>query len=199
MYCTLNEVLLYWLISQPKVQDIFMISTATESDALQIHDITARAGVFSQEEIDSVPLMFDEYLEQGPEVSGYHFFVYREGSQVLGFAIFGLRDLTDGVYDLFWIAVDPSARRKGVGRALLSACEDAVHEAGGRMLIAETSGTTEYESTREFYLRMGYVNEASIKDFYSVGDDLMIYVKRFEMTDAAKEMFGLSEKKQSTS
>ena len=155
-----------------------MISTATETDASQIHDITARAGVFSQEEIDCVPEMFDEYLKYGAEESGYHFIVYREGDQVLGFAIYGYRDLTEGVYDLYWIAVDPNARRKSVGRKLLTACEDAVRELSGRIIIAETSGTAEYESTREFYVRTGYVNEATIKDFYSVGDDLKIFVKR---------------------
>jgi hypothetical protein len=49
---------------------------------------------------------------------------------------------------------------------------------GGRIIIAETSGTAEYESTREFYVRMGYVNEATLKDFYKPGDDLKIYTKR---------------------
>lgn len=155
-----------------------MISTATKADKKQIHDITARAGVFSQEEIDSVPVMFDEFLEYGTEDDGYHFIVYREGEQVLGFAIFGYRDLTDGVYDLYWIAVDPNARRKGVGRALITACEAAVHKVGGRILIAETSGTAEYASTREFYVNMGYDNEATIKDFYKPGDDLKIFTKR---------------------
>lgn len=155
-----------------------MISTATAADKAQIADITARAGVFSQEEIDSVPAMFDEYLKYGAEASGYHFIVYREGEQVLGYAIYGYRDLTDGVYDLYWIAVDPNARRKGVGRKLLTACEEAVRSEGGRMLIAETSGTAEYTSTREFYLRTGFVNEASIRDFYKPGDDLKIFVKR---------------------
>jgi len=38
-----------------------MISTASSSDKAQITDITARAGVFSQEEIDCVPVMFDEW------------------------------------------------------------------------------------------------------------------------------------------
>ena len=155
-----------------------MIFTATEKDASQIHDITARAGVFNQEEVDSVPAMFSEYLTLGAEGSGYHFIVYREEGQVLGYAIYGYRDLTDGVYDLYWIAVDPHARRKSVGRKLLTACEDAVRAEGGRISIAETSGTAEYASTREFYVRTGYVNEASIKDFYSVGDDLKIFVKR---------------------
>ncbi|MEP6895687.1 MAG: GNAT family N-acetyltransferase [Chloroflexota bacterium] len=155
-----------------------MISTATEADGPQIKDITTRAGVFSQEEIDSIPEMFDEYLTLGAEGSGYHFIVCREGETVLGFAIYGFRDLTDGVYDLYWIAVDPNARRKSAGRKLLTFCEDAVREVGGRIIIAETSGTAEYESTREFYVRTGYVNEASIKDFYKPGDDLKIFVKR---------------------
>jgi len=38
-----------------------MITTATKADKAQITDITARAGVFSQEEVDAVPEMFDEY------------------------------------------------------------------------------------------------------------------------------------------
>lgn len=155
-----------------------MISTATEADKSQITNITARAGVFSQEEVDSVPAMFDEYLRYGADASGYHFIVYREGEQVLGYAIYGFRDLTDGVYDLYWIAVDPSARRKSVGRKLLAFCEEAIHAEGGRMVIAETSGTAEYESTREFYVRTGYKAEAIIKDFYKPGDDLYIFIKR---------------------
>lgn len=155
-----------------------MISPAAEADKAQIADITARAGVFNREEIDAVPAMFDEYLRYGAEGSGYHFIVYREGEQALGYAIYGYRDLTDGVYDLYWIAVDSHARRKGVGRALLTACEEAVRASGGRMLIAETSGTAEYEATREFYVRTGYKAEAIIKDFYKPGDDLYIFIKR---------------------
>ena len=155
-----------------------MIFTATKADGSQIQDITARAGVFNQEEIDSVPAMFDEYLRHGSEGSGYHFIVDRDGDQVLGFAIYGPRDLTDGVFDLYWIAVDPNARRNGVGRALLTASEEAIRGMGGRIIIAETSGTPEYETTRKFYVSTRYVNEATIKDFYSVGDDLKIFTKR---------------------
>ena len=155
-----------------------MISLPTEQDGPQLADITARAGVFSQEEIASVPEMWNDYLNYGIEGSGYHFIVYREGERVLGFAIYGPRDLAEGVYDLYWIAVDPETRRNGAGRALLNTCEEAVRAVGGRMLIAETSGTPLYESTRAFYTNMGYVNEATIKDFYTPGDDLVIFVKR---------------------
>ena len=89
-----------------------------------------------------------------------------------------VRDLTNGAFDLYWIAVDPAARCNGVGRALLTASEEAAHRMGGRMLIAETSGAPHYETTRKFYLSTGYKNEATIKDFYTIGDDLLIFVKR---------------------
>jgi ribosomal protein S18 acetylase RimI-like enzyme len=156
----------------------FMIITATEADGSQIHSIAAGAGVFSQEEVDCVSELWEEYLTQGSKFCGYNFIVCREGDKVLGFACYGPRDLTDGVFDLYWIAVHPIARCNGVGRKLLIASEEAAREMGGRMLIAETSGTLHYESARRFYCRMGYENEATIKDFYTLGDDLLIFIKR---------------------
>jgi len=157
---------------------VFMVSTATAADGSQIKSITAQAGVFSPEEIECVGELWEEYLTLGSEGCGYYFIVYREGNQVLGFACYGPRDLTHGAFDLYWIAVDPSARCNGVGRALLTASEEAVRQMGGRMLIAETSGTPHYETTRKFYSGMGYENEAIIKDFYTVSDDLVIFIKR---------------------
>lgn len=156
-----------------------MIVTATKQDNKQIQEITENAGVFNREEIDCVREIFEEYLQYGAEETGYNFIVEREADKVLGFACYGVRDLADNVYDLYWIAVHPEARRSGVGRKLLTASEEAVRNSGGRMLIAETSGTASYESTRKFYIDMGYTAEAVIKDFYSKGDDLTIFIKRF--------------------
>lgn len=155
------------------------ILTATEADGGQICDIAARAGVFNQEEVDCVAELWQEYLTEGPEGCGYNFIVERDGDKVLGFACYGPRDLTHGVFDLYWIAVDPDTRRGGVGRRLLTASEEAARQAGGRMIIAETSGTAHYEPTRNFYLGTGYTMEAAIRDFYSEGDDLAIFIKRF--------------------
>jgi ribosomal protein S18 acetylase RimI-like enzyme len=156
-----------------------MIFLATETDGEQIKDIAARTGVFSQEEVECVADLWEDYLHVGPVIGGYNFLVDREGDQVVGFACYGPRDLTTGVYDLYWIAVDSKIHRNGVGRRLLIATEEAVRQAGGRMLIAETSGTSHYEPARKFYLGMGYTIEATIKDFYSEGDDLTICIKRF--------------------
>lgn len=156
-----------------------MIITATGVDGPKIQDITTRAGVFNEEEVECVAILWEEYLTQGPEVCGYNFIVERDGDQVLGFACYGPRDLTSGVFDLYWVAVDPDCRRGGVGRRLLTASEEAAQKGGGRMIIAETSCTSSYDATRNFYDRTGYTMEARIKDFYRVGDDLAIFIKRF--------------------
>ena len=96
----------------------------------------------------------------------------------MGYACYGPRALTDRTYDLYWIAVGPKARRGGVGRILLRAVEQDIRKLGGRLLIVETSGLPKYEPTRAFYLATGYMLEATLKDFYTDGDDLVIFTKR---------------------
>jgi ribosomal protein S18 acetylase RimI-like enzyme len=156
-----------------------VIARGTRVDTAQVREVTARAGVFRREEVECLWALWDDYLANGPQLSGYTFIVERDGEHVLGYACYGARDLADGVFDLYWIAVDPDARRRGIGRGLLAAAEQAVRSEHGRMLVAETSGTPAYDATRAFYERMGYDAEARIRDFYVPGDDLVIYIKRF--------------------
>ncbi len=154
-----------------------MITIASEEDGPQIHAVNANTNVFSQEEVECVDELWGEYRALGAEHSGYYFIVEKEDGQVLGYACYGPRALTDRTYDLYWIAVGPNARRGGVGRGLLAATEAAVRSLGGRLLIVETSGLPKYEPTRAFYLATGYILEATLKDFYRDGDDLVIFTK----------------------
>jgi ribosomal protein S18 acetylase RimI-like enzyme len=163
----------------PAVEAPMFIVDAEPADGPGIVAVAARAGVFSAEEISSVREIWEECQDRGIDVSGYRFLVERHDTRILGFACVGPRDLTSGVFDLYWIAVDPDARGRGIGHRLLAASEALVREAGGRMLIAETSGSSAlYEAARTLYGRCGYVREATIRDFYDVGDDLDVYVKR---------------------
>jgi len=155
-----------------------MITTAIKEDGLRIHAINSATSVFSKEEVECVDELWDEYQAEGPEQSGYYFIVEKDDGQALGYACYGPRALTDRTYDLYWIAVGSNARRGGVGRALLAATEESVRKLGGRLLIVETSGLPNYEPTRAFYLATEYTLEATLKDFYSDGDDLVIFTKR---------------------
>ena len=154
-----------------------MILVATKEDGQQIHKINATTTVFNQEEVECVDELWELYQAEGPEGSGYYFQVAREGEQVLGYTCYGPRALTDRTYDLYWIAVDPNARGGGIGKKLLAAAEEAVRQLGGRLLIVETSGLPKYEPTRAFYHATHYLLEATLKDFYSDGDDLVIFTK----------------------
>ncbi len=155
-----------------------MISAPRDTDGPRIHDITAGAGVFSQEEVECVDELWGEYRAQGAERSGYYWLVDREGEQVVGYTCYGPRALTSGTFDLYWIAVDKATRRGGIGRGLLAASEQAVRDLGGRLLVLETSGLPKYEPTRAFYHATGYTLEATLKDFYAEGDDMVIFTKR---------------------
>ena len=155
-----------------------MITTPVKEDGLKIHAVNAATSVFTQEEVKCVDELWDENQAEGAENSGYYFIVDKDDGQVMGYTCYGPRALTDRTYDLYWIAVGPNARRGGVGRGLLAATEDAIRKLDGRLLIVETSGLPKYEPTRAFYLATGYTLEATLKDFYTDGDDLVIFTKR---------------------
>jgi ribosomal protein S18 acetylase RimI-like enzyme len=154
-----------------------MISIANEKHGPAIQTITATTSVFSPEEVDCVQELWDEYSQQGAQASGYYFVVEHENGRVRGYACYGPRSLTEGTYDLYWIAVDPEIRRAGVGKLLLDWVEKDIRAKGGRLIVVETSGMEKYTPTRKFYLATGYALEATLKDFYKDGDDLVIFTK----------------------
>jgi len=155
-----------------------MIAIATPQDGEAICAIAARTPLFNEEEAQCVVDIWESYLNLGSAASGYTFLVEKNAANVLGFVCVGPRSLTDRVYDLYWIAVDPSAQRLGVGKRLLEAAEKAVREKAGRLMVIETSGTEKYSGTRAFYLSLNYLHEATLRDLYAEGDNLCIFTKR---------------------
>ncbi len=154
-----------------------MVEEAREEDGPQILEIAEKAGVFKPSEVECVREIWNEYTSKG-KASGYEFLVYRCNRAVAGFACFGPRPLTSGCFDLYWIAVAPDHRRRGIGKELLLRVEEKVRAMGGRLICVETSGTAPYGPARHLYEESGYRLQAVIPDFYAPGDDLLIYVKR---------------------
>jgi ribosomal protein S18 acetylase RimI-like enzyme len=87
--------------------------------------------------------------------------------------------MTRGAYDLYWIATHPGTQGRGVGRELMNYVEDRVREENGRLLIIETSSKESYRNTVGFYRRLEYEEASRIRDFYDVGDDKLVFVRRF--------------------
>lgn len=154
------------------------IRPTTQDDVPGIRAISAAVGVFDEVELATVDELLDAYFTQGAVASGYHFLTALLDGEVAGYACYGPRALTYGTCDLYWIVANPAFGRIGIGRQLVDAVMDVLRAQGDRLLIAETSGRAEYVGTRAFYDKAGFAAEAHIRDFYSPGDDLCIYVKR---------------------
>jgi ribosomal protein S18 acetylase RimI-like enzyme len=151
------------------------------ADRSGVFRILESAGNFTPEEVSTALELIDEWLDLG-EHSGYLTYVLDardEGnSEVLGYVCFGPTPLTESTYDLYWIAVDKSKHRGGVGKRLLKFAEEEIVRRGGKMLLAETSSQETYGGTIQFYEKTGYGLVGKIEEYYKPGDDKLIFAKR---------------------
>ena len=132
---------------------------------------------FKPAEVVVAEEVIDSYLFD-PVESGYYIAVSEKGPGIVGYICYGPTPLTEGTWDIYWLAVAPSQQRSGIGSALMHYAEEKIRKARGRLAIIETSGTPEYEKTRRFHTSQGYEMVARIPDFYLPGDDKIIYLKR---------------------
>lgn len=85
--------------------------------------------------------------------------------------------LTEGTYNLYAIGVRADIQARGTGSKMMTFIEDHLRVNGHRLLIVDTSGSEDYILTRAFYEKLGYNKEAVIKDFWSEGDDKVVFTK----------------------
>jgi ribosomal protein S18 acetylase RimI-like enzyme len=155
-----------------------VIEPADEHHRGAILSILRKSGLFKDFEIDVALEVLDVYLYQDGQ-QDYQVFIASVEGAVAGYVCLGLNAVTRGAFELYWIAVDPNRQRKGVGRTLMQAAEEEALARGGRLMAVETSSREDYGPTRSFYRRLGYGEEARIRDYYAPGDDKIIFVKRF--------------------
>jgi ribosomal protein S18 acetylase RimI-like enzyme len=138
----------------------------------QLEEIVRATGVFSEAEVAVALEVFDEAF------ADYEFIGAFEEDTLIGYACFGPTPATDRTYDLYWIAVHPKAQRSGAGAALMTEVEWQLEQRGARLVVVETSSRDDYASTRRFYHKRGYNEAARVRDFYSPGDDRVVFSKR---------------------
>ena len=155
------------------------------NDRERIAELLVSTQVFSREEVGVALELFDlgvaDEEHRGADdanVPDYEFFGAFDGERVLGYACAGPTPATEGTFDLYWLAVDPAAQGKGVGRALVREVEHDLRARGARLLLVETSSRPDYENTRTFYARCGYTEAARIRDFYAPADDRIMLTTR---------------------
>ena len=158
------------------------IRAATAADRPRIHDILAAVARFTEEEIRWAMELVDKAIDD-PENGEFVVQVLDEpdsgpNRMVQGYVCYGPVPRAEGVFDLYWIAVDPRQQGQGLGQVLLKFVENEVRRQNGRMLLIETRSRQSFAPTIRFYQRSGYDEISRIKDFYRIEDDKIVMCKR---------------------
>lgn len=158
------------------------IRPAERKDRDRIHEILVATARFNADEVRCAMDLVDQSFDR-PERAEYVVSVLEDPDTgprktVQGYVCFGPTPLADGVFDLYWIAVDPKQQGQGFGQLLLRFVENEVRRQRGRMLLIETSSKESYVPTVRFYQRSGYDEISRIKDFYRIEDDKVVFCKK---------------------
>jgi ribosomal protein S18 acetylase RimI-like enzyme len=156
---------------------ITSIRPMTKRDKPAIMKILRDTPEFKPAEVTIAEELIDSYLQDSHQ-SGYYVLVAEVDRLAVGYICYGPTPLTEGTWDIYWIAVAQGEQSRGVGGALIALAEDEIKKAQGRLAIIETSSKPEYEKTRRFHNRQGYELIGRIPDFYAPGDDKLILQKR---------------------
>jgi ribosomal protein S18 acetylase RimI-like enzyme len=151
----------------------------SHEDKPRVIEILRDTPEFKPFEVGVAEELIDSYLDD-PSGSGYHILVAEVDSTVEGYICYGSTPLTEGTWDIYWLAVARKRQDQGIGSALMKSAEEEIEKAEGRLSIIETSSTPAYEKTRNFHLSHGYEVVARIPDFYAPGDDKLIMQKRLK-------------------
>ncbi|MCK5237026.1 MAG: GNAT family N-acetyltransferase [Deltaproteobacteria bacterium] len=154
------------------------IREATHGDRDALLGIIDATENLTEEEKDCAAELLQIYIDEVDQ-DDYLFLVAcnEDSGEVEGFLCYGLASLSSGVYDIYWIVVSPVKMMKGVGRSLVSEVERKASAVGIREIIIETSSLDSYKGSREFYGKLGFIEEARVKDFFKVGDDKVFFIK----------------------
>ena len=155
-----------------------MIRKLHPDDRSPLAELLAATNEFTPDEVEVALELIDTALAGSAD---YEVLVAESEDprlRVAGYVCFGATSMTEGTFDLYWIAVRPSLKGKGVGRALAAAMEDELAKRGGRLVRVETESGASYDATRAFYDALGYERAAVFADFYRDGTDLVTYRRR---------------------
>jgi ribosomal protein S18 acetylase RimI-like enzyme len=157
-----------------------LINAATPQERTHLLGLATRTGLFSEREAESL---------LGGVLDGIKAMELPEGHQVLscrkephaaavGWCYFAPDDHAAGVWNLWWIGVDPEEHGTEAGRAILAHVEESVVRSGGRLLVIETSDSETLARARRFYTRAGYKDCGRVPDFYAENEAKVIFARR---------------------
>ncbi len=154
-----------------------MIRPITNADTAAIVALTEATDIFKPLEITALREVLDDYFAEN-QADGHIAIAFEDAGAIVGYAYYGPAPMTEGTWQLWWLAVEKNQQGRGVGSRLLRHVEDDIRaNHHGRVLFIETGSLPHYELTRQFYRKFGYEQHALLKDFYAAGDSMVVFRK----------------------
>jgi ribosomal protein S18 acetylase RimI-like enzyme len=154
------------------------IRPMVEKDRASLLSMLIKTRSFTSAEIDVAMELIDIVLKDQIQKDYQIYCMVDDQDQAIGYICYGPTPMTQGTFDLYWIAVDPDFQEQGVGSNLLDFLGKVVKELKGRMILADTSSIPHYEKTQNFYLRNGFQEVARVLDYYHPGNDRVTFCRR---------------------
>jgi ribosomal protein S18 acetylase RimI-like enzyme len=157
----------------------------TPEDAPRIGQMLKDTHFFdeSPDEIEIAIELIEESLTKGNNVENYRTIIAQETDttsgkvDIVGYICFARVPCTVTTFELYWLCVDKKLQGKGIGRMLIDEATKEIVALKGKKIILQTAGREQYLPTQQFYLSIGFIEEARIKDYFCEGDDCVIFTK----------------------
>ncbi|MBE99502.1 N-acetyltransferase [Flavobacterium coralii] len=149
------------------------IRPVVHSDLNDLKNVVDSSELFPAEYLDG---MISEYFNN-PQANDI-WFTYVEDNKPVAIGYCVPEKLTDGTYNLLAIGVAKDFQRKGIATAMMSYIEKTIEKLHGRILIVETSTNDAQAGAISLYKNIGYTHMATIKDFWSDGEDKLVFWKK---------------------
>lgn len=149
-----------------------------EKDRAKLLSVLIKTRAFSSAEIDVAMELIDIVLKDQVQKDYQIDCMVDDQDLAIGYICHGPTPMTQGTFDLYWIAVDPDFQEQGAGSKLVGFLEEGVKARGGRMILADTSTVPQYEKTQRFYVKNGFQQVARIPDYYQPGNDRVTFCRR---------------------
>jgi ribosomal protein S18 acetylase RimI-like enzyme len=153
-----------------------MIRPTEKIDTQAILQIVEESGQFDADGLAHVQATLEAHLLSDSN----DIWLTADDDEVVGVAYCAPEPVASGTWNLLMLWTRADRHGKGFGSTLVHKIEHELQQRHARLLIVETSGLPAFVPARSFYAKCGFQHEASIKNFYAVGDDKLVFTKSLQ-------------------
>ncbi|UCD35960.1 MAG: GNAT family N-acetyltransferase [Nitrospiraceae bacterium] len=158
------------------VKGIVLRECIFPQDLGRVREILQGTNVFRVCEVDVALELVGDSMREGKNTD-YRFIFADLDGKTAGYVCYGMIPMTDGRFDLYWLAVDRAFQGRGIASLLTGRMEERVIALGGRRVYIDTSSREPYRPARDFYRLRNYREVARLQGYYADGDDKVIFMK----------------------